>query len=371
MPAANFQGMNIANITLPAEARMSGAPAMPAEAAPQASSEVGAPKLDVDKQAPVRETRGWSADSAPEDAPHLPMIAQGHAAVPPELEQLAHPGYSPFEQQTLDWIQGTRAGVTERLRTANSASSAADLGEQAARLDQSRDNLVAGYDERRQRTAATNRPAAIEQMAQLREQLLGPPSAEADAAAANVPITDAARGSFGQRGEAGVRTDLADFARLTGSLPDVQLDRTDPRASYRFGGPGQQSTLNVGAKASSKTITHELAHGLEHDHPELAEAARSFLDARAAFASPDGAPTPQRLDVLDPANRGEYRPDELALEGGFASKYTGKLYPDATEVITTGLDTFVDPERMLELFQRDPEHFELILGMLRTLKAPR
>jgi hypothetical protein len=58
----------------------------------------------------------------------------------------------------------------------------------------------------------------------------------------------------------------------------------------------------------------------------------------------------------------------VGVEGGFARKYTGRTYPDATEIVSTGIERFADPNRMLDLFQQDPEHFEFILRMLQGLK---
>ncbi len=232
-------------------------------------------------------------------------------------------------------------------------------------------NLDSQFAQQREADAKRNRPQALEGMTQLRDELLGESSPTAIAAAAAVPIRPAATDAIARHGreESEVRADMADYARLTGHLPNAQLDATaNPRAHYQRSILGERDVLDVGMSPERSTIFHELGHGSEFENPEIGDAARSFVAARALLATDGAPPQPQALREMVPGSN--YKPEEMALEGGFANKYTGKTYPDgATEVISTGIEKFTDPELMLRLFESDPEHFELILGAVRAMRA--
>ena len=55
--------------------------------------------------------------------------------------------------------------------------------------------------------------------------------------------------------------------------------------------------------------------------------------------------------------------DERGLRG---RERSAEGYP-STEIVSMGLEQFRDPAEMLKSFERDPEHFTFILGVLEAL----
>jgi hypothetical protein len=65
-----------------------------------------------------------------------------------------------------------------------------------------------------------------------------------------------------------------------------------------------------------------------------------------------------------------YRGDEKAYSDGFFHPYVGKIYSDATEVISMGVESFHSPEVLGSRIAEDPEHFALIAGILSAQPDP-
>ncbi|MGE3459653.1 MAG: hypothetical protein AB7O24_31360 [Kofleriaceae bacterium] len=197
--------------------------------------------LDYDKKkAPSRETRGWSAVHADENAPHLSLIEQGHGRIPQELDQLVHPPRTPGQDAMLAELNEIQKQLNETMSIPanydNDPAKLATLVEQYERMDQSRRNVERSIDGHRQSVARKNQPDALRRMTHLHTELMGEPSAEATAMAAAVPIRPTAVQAIEASGrdQDAVRTDIADFARLTGGVPNVQLEQaSDRRAHYQ------------------------------------------------------------------------------------------------------------------------------------------
>jgi hypothetical protein len=127
-----------------------------------------------------------------------------------------------------------------------------------------------------------------------------------------------------------------------------------------------QGIINIGSNPDllslRELLLHELAHHLEYSNPAIAKAAKDWLYARAR-----GSPQ----ELRDTTGR-PYADGEIALPDEFIHEYTGRLYDgDLTEVVSTGLQHFASPEAMLQLYERDPEHFYLTVGMLKSLQQGR
>ena len=55
----------------------------------------------------------------------------------------------------------------------------------------------------------------------------------------------------------------------------------------------------------------------------------------------------------------------MAFKDSWTSPYVGKFYEDgATEVFAMGLQEFSTAQRVQAFMQKDPEHFDLIVGYL-------
>jgi hypothetical protein len=321
-----------------------------------------------------RETRGWSDVHAKPTDTHGALIEQGHRMIPRELDQLVHPRNTSGQQEMIATLDSRQSEIFATMANPalynNDPVRLSALVDELERIDVSRANLENGFEQQRQQKARKNEPEALRKMTEFQAGLLGDPvSAKAQAASTRIrPSAVSTIEAYG-RSQSDVRNDLVDYARLTGSLPKAQLVRTeDARAEYVRSQGGEPATLNIGSSPARETMFHELGHGTEYEHREVADAARSFREARARLVSDGETPQPKLLKELDPKRK--FKPDEEAVEGGYPDVYSGKLYDDGTtEIVSTGMEQFASPELMLQRFQSDPEHFELMLGMLSLVKG--
>ncbi len=132
--------------------------------------------------------------------------------------------------------------------------------------------------------------------------------------------------------------------------------------------------IKVSSTSTPSTVAHELAHAMEHAHPDILRQSAAFLYDRAQGEQP------RRLKSLFPSSK--YRPQELTLEDKWAAKgghvYTGKLYCSGYDA-SMGREQFISSvrgseilsmgiQRMLEspvTFQRqDPEFYQFIKKQL-------
>lgn len=123
------------------------------------------------------------------------------------------------------------------------------------------------------------------------------------------------------------------------------------RAFYR------QATRSIHVAKSdlAGTWIHEVGHAFEYNSPGVYRAAKDFLARRTV------GEVPQKLSKLQPGLN--YRKDEIARPDKFKSPYMGKLYPDATEIVSMGIEwLYKDPYGFAV---EDPEYFELIVNILR------
>lgn len=144
---------------------------------------------------------------------------------------------------------------------------------------------------------------------------------------------------------------LRKFVMMSGEKLDTlkTIIRDKPRG-YANNATG---VVNIGEGLRSKTVFHEIAHHMEFSRPELRDAAISWRNSRA-----DGK------SYVDPKNGEEYIPDK------FEDRYVGRVYryndgkeAQVTEVVSRGAEHFVNNKAMQELFEKDPEHYYLMVGM--------
>ena len=93
----------------------------------------------------------------------------------------------------------------------------------------------------------------------------------------------------------------------------------------------------------------------------ILKASQDFLRKRA------GNESPQKLSEL--TGNKEYKAYKEAYEDEFFSRggghYAGKIYPDATELLTMGIERL--HENPVEFYFNDPEYFDFVI---HTLQQP-
>jgi hypothetical protein len=139
-----------------------------------------------------------------------------------------------------------------------------------------------------------------------------------------------------------------------------------------------------------KVQFHEMAHAIEASQPEMVLRQEAWIRSRSPYTGPgfmksgygpndvmeaypdnfvnsyvgsvyeDALIKGDQLDVLTK----RFDDQELAAAGK-PRKY--KYVPQATETISVGVEYFVDPVARAELFARDPDHFNLILSLTKSV----
>jgi hypothetical protein len=158
--------------------------------------------------------------------------------------------------------------------------------------------------------------------------------------------------------ESDIRLNIDEFSRITrgrGISPLKQIVLEDDRAWAN----DQTGDLNIGRRGGDvagirRMLFHELGHFLEFENPGIAKAAREWVESRATGEL-------SKLKDID-SGYGDY---EVYYPDRFIDPYVGKVYQDGyTEVISMGIENFADPAKMVQFYKKDPEHFNLIMGIL-------
>jgi hypothetical protein len=149
-----------------------------------------------------------------------------------------------------------------------------------------------------------------------------------------------------------------DFCQLVDKptmIKSIEFDDKRARADLKNG----IVHLTNGKSPLSTRITqfHEMAHHCEYQDKSAGVEAQEWVKGRS-----NGEITP--LSELT-GNNG-YGADESAHPDSFIDHYVGKLYGQGiTEVHSMGLQAFADPDKLVDLYKQDPEHFRLMMRYIR------
>lgn len=172
-----------------------------------------------------------------------------------------------------------------------------------------------------------------------------------------------------------VSQSLIEVARLTNGqclagLDYVKSIASDDRscAVQSTGLPGSKDMIRGGVFLSENqvdqkwVIYHETAHHIEFEPHNLAVGiGPQFVRDRAT-----GDPQPLSRVGAGGLFYG-YGDDEIAYPGNFINPYMGKVYKgeNYSEVISMGVQDFVDSSRLSHLAKADPEFLALVVGVMR------
>ncbi len=146
--------------------------------------------------------------------------------------------------------------------------------------------------------------------------------------------------------------DIAEFYRLVGGkIGPINFIGTRSSRAYARG----KNTIAISRYFNKRTLFHELGHIVEHFDKNAYYANNAFIKTRATGE-------PKSLKSLIPFSR--YQSNEKAYPDDFIDPYVGKVYPDeSTEVLSMGIQNFIDPIRLTNFIKEDRKHFELIMGL--------
>jgi hypothetical protein len=103
-----------------------------------------------------------------------------------------------------------------------------------------------------------------------------------------------------------------------------------------------------------------VGHEFETSNPQLVKNSKKFVTDKATGPQ-------EKLRVLT-GNNG-YRDDEVAYPDHFLSPYVGKVYPDATEVMSMGFEPFTFRSDLNNFYKEHPDHLEYMVGTMLVNQA--
>jgi hypothetical protein len=152
----------------------------------------------------------------------------------------------------------------------------------------------------------------------------------------------------------------ADFYQLIGKDLGVEVVHGPNHHGRACANPLDHSiSLREGRspKSHKKDQFHEMGHFAEFRDPDSGKLAKDWIEGRA-----EG----EAKSIAELTGDSRYRASETALPDKFIHPYVGKLYPGAiTEVHSMGLESFADGHSVVELFKKDPDHFDLMIRYIR------
>ena len=210
------------------------------------------------------------------------------------------------------------------------------------------------------------RRKALKEMKKVREALLAQtPKEEAAKLAANIDFAKKNRslkvGDMDSIDNPTTRKRITDMAteffqmtKLRGGTTISEFIQNSPRAYA----DKRDKLINVGSNVSKYVIFHEMAHHLENNNSQVETAARDWIKSRASGKA-------EKLSKITGVKA--YDDEEIAIPDRFIDPYVGKVYKQGTEVISVGIERLHSPRAMLRFYKSDPEHFKLIVGILKSL----
>lgn len=193
------------------------------------------------------------------------------------------------------------------------------------------------------------------------------------------------------------------FREGSNGIPAITKIGRSKRA-YNQATKGKIAVSHHGGSNIDKGVTfHEITHSVEAQNPWMGRFAREWAENKAydtdsGFASiRKVAPNVSRYsgrgvpgfnkeifrlrDIFKKGNN--YRASERAWIDDYINPYMGKYYPSTdwdkysnssikgevimTEVWTMGVEHFVDANKMLKLYSKHPDLFEMIVGMSKVM----
>ena len=137
-------------------------------------------------------------------------------------------------------------------------------------------------------------------------------------------------------------------------LTDVRVNKWNDREKANYG------EIFVNGSTKPSTVAHEITHVIEMDKKDVLKKSMEFLHKRGKGQKP------KSLKKLTGIN---YRKWEVAYEDDWAklggNVYSGKIYNDATEILTMGIERL--HENPIKFYRTDPEYFEFVVRTLQEL----
>lgn len=148
---------------------------------------------------------------------------------------------------------------------------------------------------------------------------------------------------------------LIEFHQLTNGMGAKTIKKIEANSDRAH--TSASGLVDIGKVVKKADIFHEFAHHIEISDPKKAKLAAQWRDSKS-----DRSGLHKMKDLT--GDKG-YRDDEVAVKDKYFDPYVGKVYPNGyTEVISMGIEHFSSPDKMKKLYDKDPDHYHFILGLL-------
>jgi hypothetical protein len=148
-----------------------------------------------------------------------------------------------------------------------------------------------------------------------------------------------------------------DFCQLIDKPSGVKEIKFEADRAYALPQSGFVDLREQSARGSRITQFHEMAHCAEYLSRDTAgKDAEEWVKARSTGD----------VKLLSALTGNNNYGDETAYPDSFLDPYVGKLYGNGlTEVHSMGLQAFADPDKLVDLYKKDAEHFRLMMRYIR------
>lgn len=163
-------------------------------------------------------------------------------------------------------------------------------------------------------------------------------------------------------------TDLFPTDWVEGSIAKNKIRVGQVNRGYYidYGDVAEIMTSGSTRDSMKRTMVHEFGHRMEEVRPEIKTLEREFYDRRTAGLKP------VKMQKLYPGSG--YSAHEITILDDFHNAYIGKVYPDAYELVSMGVEEILTPGALRDSIisgsagrphiVEDPELFDFILGLL-------
>jgi Phage Mu protein F like protein len=183
--------------------------------------------------------------------------------------------------------------------------------------------------------------------------------ADANASADRIAFVDVS-----QKDRAKLKSMMVDFFQITGATDlGIKTMRTDTDRSHCHVFFGRVAiNMESSDLCQRYDVFHEMGHFTEHGDPDTNKLANDFVRKRATGEK----------ELLSKLTGEAGYGQEKAYPDKFFNPYVGKTYDNtSTEVQSMGLQMFSNPHLLSTLYQKDPDHFDLMIRYLRSGKKTR
>lgn len=149
---------------------------------------------------------------------------------------------------------------------------------------------------------------------------------------------------------------VVEFIRLTNGMPLAHLKKIDILEGIRENA-SRSGGIQLNENSEKWVVFHELGHHVEYSNRAIGKASKEFIRSRRE------SDIEYKLSEL--TRNKNYLEDEIAYKGRFINPYVGKITPGlSSEVVSVGLQHFVDLDNIRKFAQQDPEHFYYMVGVI-------